>query len=170
METLWSQKKFFLIWRNKNTFFKKLFFDWILDRKRRGERARRREICCYTYLCILWLIPACAHILGIEPSTLAYQDNAPTKWATQPGWNKHSSDNEPSNQTVLPVKTIYIKIFFYHLLHITWVLIKPTLCNEQLWLLAKLIERRELWPAAKHIHEWQEKLAAGVPLAINIFY
>lgn len=83
--------------------------------------------------------------------------------------NKNSLDNELSSQSMVLLKTIHIKKLLYQLLHLTWVLIKHTLPNEQLLLLVKLIEMRELWPAAKHIHEWREKLAAGVPLAINIF-
>ena len=49
---------------------------------------REASICCSTYLCIDlcidWLILVCA-LIGIEPATLAYQDDAPTNRATRLG-------------------------------------------------------------------------------------
>ena len=67
-----------------------VFIDWFLERRREVGRERDREreretsICCSTYLCIHWLILICP-LTGTEPTTLVYQDNAPTNWTTRPG-------------------------------------------------------------------------------------
>ena len=48
------------------------------------ERKRKILICCSSYLCIHWLILLCA-LVEKEPTTLVYQADALTTWATQPG-------------------------------------------------------------------------------------
>lgn len=65
------------------------FFFLIFTDFREGGRYREREmsICCSTYYmcsCVLWLILV-APWLGIQPTTLAHQDDAVTSWATRLG-------------------------------------------------------------------------------------
>ena len=51
------------------------FIDWLWERE--------TSVCCSTCLCIHWLLLICA--LGIEPTTLAHQDNTLTNSTTWPG-------------------------------------------------------------------------------------
>ena len=68
-------------------FFKKKFFLILLnlerERKRRRERERETTTHCSSHPCIHWSSPVCA--LGIEPTTLAHQDDTLTIWTTHPG-------------------------------------------------------------------------------------
>ena len=50
-----------------------------IERKKEGDTS----IYCSTYLCIHWLILVCALT---EPTTVVYQGDALTNWATWPGW------------------------------------------------------------------------------------
>ena len=49
------------------------------------KRERETLICCYTYLCIHWLIFVCALAKRMGQATLVYQNNTLTNWATWPG-------------------------------------------------------------------------------------
>lgn len=59
-----------------------LFYLLILQRKRKNER--ETSICYSTYLFIHWSILVCA-LNGARTATLAYQDDALTSRAAQPG-------------------------------------------------------------------------------------
>ena len=70
-----------LWWRQKKkefSFLTKNFYLLILE-----ERGRKRETFIDWSLYVPWL--------GTEPATLAYQDNALSNWATQPGLDLFSS-------------------------------------------------------------------------------
>ena len=74
-------------WEILNHYFLKyflLFFIYwlIFDR----ERERRDIFCFFTYLYIHWLLLVFLYVtwLEIEPTILAYQDDALTNWATWP--------------------------------------------------------------------------------------
>ena len=66
-----SSHSTFIFEDNWNLFFNYWFF-----------RKRGTSICCFTYLCIHWLILICALTRDQTYITLAYQDNALTNWAT----------------------------------------------------------------------------------------
>ena len=48
-------------------------------------RERGTLICCFTYLCIHWLLLPHKPWPGMESTSLVYQEDALTNWATGPG-------------------------------------------------------------------------------------
>ena len=51
---------------------------------RESERGKKTSVCCFTYLCIHWLILVTCPDQD-WPATLVNWDDALTNWATQPG-------------------------------------------------------------------------------------
>ena len=73
-------------------FPNRLYILFIDIKERKGERERRRSICCSTYLCFHWLILVCAQT-GDQSAILAHQD-ALTNRATRPGPKEAISINQ----------------------------------------------------------------------------